>query len=296
MACRFSQRGMEEALEAACDNCPAPQQQLQFYASYASSFLMRESLRERQRQSYSDTNMGACRGGQRDPIACGANGFWTKRHEAYLANVPRRRMHIAKRKFGVPVDAHIAADEHQRSLAHAFDPATMHDGTDHEPTHHRAALMMQGQKQRDGTRNDNTRGCVPEIRHRDHATIKSACRRTLPTWAKTYIAARAKDKHDRVITVSDINDRYAHDDSDVIEIKRAMDSASIALVPIVAANIMRVADVDADRGADGAAGPFGPPAPSSGSQAPPNTSSTTLFSELEASAVTVNRRLQGNGC
>jgi hypothetical protein len=65
--------------------------------------------------------------------------------------------------------------------------------------------------------------------------------------------------------VSDINDRYPHDDADVIEIKQAMDNTSIPLVPIVmrgeldklpphrgsatryAANIMRVADDDVDR-------------------------------------------------
>jgi hypothetical protein len=63
--------------------------------------------------------------------------------------------------------------------------------------------------------------------------------------------------------VSDLNDRYPHDDADVIEIKQAMDNTSIPLVPIDAANIMRdvddVDDVDADRG--GAAG--NPPAPPS---------------------------------
>jgi hypothetical protein len=114
-----------------------------------------------------------------------------------------------------------------RGHAGAFDPVPMHDGTDHEPTHHGAALMMQGQKQRDGTRNDNIRNRVAQMSHRYRSTI----------------AAGAKDKHDRVITVSDINDRYSLDDADEIEIKQAMDSTSIALVPVdltrVAANIMR---------------------------------------------------------
>jgi hypothetical protein len=84
--------------------------------------------------------------------------------------------------------------------------------------------------------------------------------------------------------VSDIHDyQYPHDDADVIEIKQAMDSTSIALVPDdltrvkpsgpfdpdgFAADIMRVDDAaDRDRGVDGAAGPFGPPAPSSASKA-----------------------------
>jgi hypothetical protein len=47
--------------------------------------------------------------------------------------------------------------------------------------------------------------------------------------------------------VSDLNDRYPHDDADVIEIKQA-----IALAPIdltrAAAHIMRDGDDDADRG------------------------------------------------
>jgi hypothetical protein len=87
--------------------------------------------------------------------------------------------------------------------------------------------------------------------HRDHATI----------------AAGAKGKHDRVITVSDLNDRWPTDDADVIAIKQAT-----ALVPAVdltrvAANIMRVADrVDADRGVGGVATNVAAP-PSSGSQA-----------------------------
>jgi hypothetical protein len=46
--------------------------------------------------------------------------------------------------------------------------------------------------------------------------------------------------------VSDLNDRYPHDDADVIEIKQA-----IALAPIdltrAAAHIMRDGDADADR-------------------------------------------------
>jgi hypothetical protein len=62
--------------------------------------------------------------------------------------------------------------------------------------------------------------------------------------------------------VSDLNDRYPHDDADVIEIKQAMDSTSIALVPIDAANIMRVAD--ADRG--GVVAAFAAAPPSSGSR------------------------------
>jgi hypothetical protein len=75
------------------------------------------------------------------------------------------------------------------------------------------------------------------------------------------------EQHDRVTTVSDINDRYPHDDADVIEIKQAMDNTSIALVPIDAANIMRVDDADADRDRVDAVAPNGAPAPSSASQA-----------------------------
>lgn len=64
--------------------------------------------------------------------------------------------------------------------------------------------------------------------------------------------------------MSDLNDRYPHDDADVIEIKQA-----IALVPIdltrVAANIMRVVD-DADRDRDRVAGTDASPPPSSGTR------------------------------
>lgn len=67
--------------------------------------------------------------------------------------------------------------------------------------------------------------------------------------------------------MSDINDRYPHDDSDVIEIKQAMDNTSIALVPDDAANIMRVADADPDRGVDAVASNDAPAPPSSASQA-----------------------------
>jgi hypothetical protein len=63
--------------------------------------------------------------------------------------------------------------------------------------------------------------------------------------------------------VSDLNDRYPHDDPDVIEIKQA-----IALAPIdltrVAANIMRVAD--ADDGGDLGVAPNGAAPPSSGTR------------------------------
>jgi hypothetical protein len=52
----------------------------------------------------------------------------------------------------------------------------------------------------------------------------------------------------------------------VIAIKQTMDSTSIALVPIVAANMMRVVDADRDRGAGGAATNVAA-TPSSGSQA-----------------------------
>jgi hypothetical protein len=65
--------------------------------------------------------------------------------------------------------------------------------------------------------------------------------------------------------VSDINDRYPHDDADVIEIKQAMDSTSIPLVPIVAANIMRVVDADRDRDR-GVPNGTAPPPPSSGTR------------------------------
>jgi hypothetical protein len=75
--------------------------------------------------------------------------------------------------------------------------------------------------------------------------------------ASNRLATRTDQRHR---AVSDLNDRYPHDDADVIEIKQAMDNTSIPLVPIDAANIMRdVDDVDADRG--GAAG--NPPAPPS---------------------------------
>jgi hypothetical protein len=97
--------------------------------------------------------------------------------------------------------------------AGALNVATMHDGTDHEPTNHGAALMM----------------CKARSNAMELATTTGT------------------EQHDRVTTVSDINDRYAHDDADVIEIKQAMDSTSIALVPIDAANIMRVVDADRDR-------------------------------------------------
>jgi hypothetical protein len=76
--------------------------------------------------------------------------------------------------------------------AGAFDPATMHDATGPSPTHHGAALMM----------------CKARSNAMEPATTTGT------------------EQHDRVITVSDINDRYAHDDSDVIEIKQAMDSTS----------------------------------------------------------------------
>jgi hypothetical protein len=67
--------------------------------------------------------------------------------------------------------------------------------------------------------------------------------------------------------VSDINDRYPHDDADVIEIKQAMDNTSIPLVPLDAANIMRVADdVDADRDRDRGVCPNALTPPSSGSR------------------------------
>jgi hypothetical protein len=67
------------------------------------------------------------------------------------------------------------------------------------------------------------------------------------------------EQHDRVITVSDLNDTWPHDDPDVIAVlpKEGKEVAQVpthivALVPVVdltrvAANIMRVAD--ADRGA-----------------------------------------------
>jgi hypothetical protein len=79
--------------------------------------------------------------------------------------------------------------------------------------------------------------------------------------------------------VSDINDRWPHDDADVIEIKQA-----IALAPIdltrVAANITRVVD-DADRDRDRVrvAGPNGPPPPSSGSR---DLASMIMFDYVEA--------------
>jgi hypothetical protein len=73
--------------------------------------------------------------------------------------------------------------------------------------------------------------------------------------------------------VSDIHDyQYPHDDADVIEIKQAMDSTSIALVPVVdltrvAANMARARGVDQCRGGtDGVATNVAAP-PSSGSQA-----------------------------
>jgi hypothetical protein len=69
------------------------------------------------------------------------------------------------------------------------------------------------------------------------------------------------EQHDGVTTVSDLNDRWPTDDADVIAVrpKEANEIAQVptqivALVPIdltrVAANIMRVADADRDRGDD----------------------------------------------
>jgi hypothetical protein len=81
----------------------------------------------------------------------------------------------------------------------------------------------------------------------------------LATTTRAPRAARAKDKHDRVITVSDLNDTWPHDDPDVIALSKNKEVARVpaALAPIdltrVAANIMRVADADRDRGVDGAA-------------------------------------------
>jgi hypothetical protein len=82
--------------------------------------------------------------------------------------------------------------------------------------------------------------------------------------------------------VSDIHDyQYPHDDADVIEIKQAMDSTSIALVPDdltrvkpsgpfdpdgFAADIMRVDDA-ADRDCGAVVATFVAAPPSSGSQA-----------------------------
>jgi hypothetical protein len=58
------------------------------------------------------------------------------------------------------------------------------------------------------------------------------------------------EQHDRVMTVSDLNDTWPHDDPDVIEIKQAVALVAIDLAR-VAAHIMRVADDDVDRGDDG---------------------------------------------
>jgi hypothetical protein len=100
----------------------------------------------------------------------------------------------------------------------------MRDATGHERTHHRAALPRQQAK-------DRANGTL------ELATTTRHC------------------------AVSDLNDRYPHDDADVIEIKQA-----IALLPIdltrVAAHIMRIADDDVDRGVC----PNAPAPPSSGTR------------------------------
>jgi hypothetical protein len=70
----------------------------------------------------------------------------------------------------------------RRSLASAFDPATMHDGSGHEPTHHGAAMMM----------------C--KARGKSDGTME------LATTTRTEL-------HD-IITVSDLNDRWPTDDAD----------------------------------------------------------------------------------
>jgi hypothetical protein len=74
----------------------------------------------------------------------------------------------------------------------------------------------------------------------------------------------SRDRSERIRSrMSDLNDRWPHDDPDVIEIKQA-----IALVPIdvarIAANIRR--DADADDGGDLGVAPNGAAPPSSGTR------------------------------
>jgi hypothetical protein len=138
----------------------------------------------------------------------------------------------------------------------------MHDGAGSQRKHHGAALMM----------------C--KARDKSAATLELATTtgtdRLFPMAHPSGRTDLGTEQHDIVITVSDLNDRYPHDDPDVIAVSKNKEVARvIALVPVADLARKTVPLLDAgqfrrsDRGdadADRGAVPNGTARPSLGSR------------------------------
>jgi hypothetical protein len=161
--------------------------------------------------------------------------------------------------------------------------APNHDNAGASPTRTRARLpcVRSGDDARwHRPRTDATRGRADDVQGDGKPERRHLARRRGKEQERGMELATTTgtEQHDRVITVSDLNDRWPTDDADVIAVlpKEGKEVAQVpthivALVPVVdltrvAANIMRVVD-DAGLDRGDVAGPNGPAPPSSGSQA-----------------------------